>query len=86
MKRRHMIGLPVLAGLMAVAANAPSAAAQQVELRLKGSPGQTMVYAVELNQSLLLPDQYGGETNMNSAIPILRPFDTTSVWCPVRAS
>lgn len=70
MKRRYTIGLPVLAGLVAFAAHAPVAAAQQVELRLQGSPGQTTVYAVDLTQSLLLPDQYGGETNMHSSMTL----------------
>ena len=73
MDRRHRsarLGLPLVAGLAAVAAVSPAATAQQVELRLKGSPGDTAAYSVALTQSVMLPDQYGGETSVNTTMTI----------------
>ena len=57
MKRRYSragLGLSMVAGLAASLAVAPGAAAQQVQLRLKGSPGDTSAYSVALTQSVLL--------------------------------
>ena len=70
MKRRYTIGLPVLAALTAIATTVPAAAAQQVELRLKGSPGDTSAYAADLSQSVLLPDQYGGEMTIHTTMTV----------------
>ena len=63
-------GFTIVAGLATVTALAPAATAQQVELRLKGSPGDTSAYSVALTQSVLLPDQYGGETTVNTTMTI----------------
>ncbi len=70
MRRSNTLGLAIVAGLTTIVAIAPAANAQQVELRLKGSEGETASYSVDLSQSLLLPDQYGGETTMHSTMTL----------------
>jgi len=70
MKRRYTLGLPILAGFAAIAAIAPAAAAQQVELRLKGSPGDTAAYMADMTQSVLLPEQYGGEMTISTSMTV----------------
>jgi len=70
MKRRYTLGLPILAGLTAVAAIAPAATAQQVELRLKGSPGDMGSYAIDATRSFQLPDEFGGEQTMHATMTV----------------
>lgn len=50
MRRSNTLGLAIVAGLTTIVAIAPAANAQQVELRLKGSEGETASYSVDLSQ------------------------------------
>jgi hypothetical protein len=70
MRRRYTLGLPILAGLTAIAVIAPAATAQQVELRLKGSPGDTGSYAIDATRSFQLPDEFGGEQTLHATMTV----------------
>ena len=70
MKRRYTLALPILAGLTAIATLATVVDAQEVDLRLKGSPGDMGSYAVDATRSFQLPDEFGGEQTLHATMTV----------------